>query len=315
MQRRHFLASMAAAAAFPAWSQSAPVRIVVGATPGGGTDTLARTIAAEMSSLLGGTFVVENKPGAGGNIAASYVANAEPDGRTLLMCYTSHAINATLYPDLAFDPVKDFKPVCYVASAPSILCARSNLGASNMAECIALAKQSPGTLNIALPGIGSAGHLGAEMLKTMAGIDMVSVPYKGTAPAMNDVLAGQVDMMFAGLALARGQLDARRLKALGLSTATPIAAYPDIQPINNTLPGYDFTAWYGLLGPAGMERTVADDYAAGVRKGLENEGVRTRLNSEGLLATGSTPDAFQAFLIEEIERWGKVVKASGATAG
>ena len=317
MQRRHFLTSMAAAAALPAWTnaQSAPVRIVVGAPPGGGTDTLARTIAVEMSRAIGGTFLVENRPGAGGNIAAQYVANSAPDGRTLLLCYTSHAINASLYSNLGFDPVKDFTPVCYVATAPSILCARPTLEANNISELIALAKQSPGKLNIALPGIGSAGHLGAEVLKMMSGIDMVSVPYKGTAPAMNDVLGGQVDMMFAGLALSRGQLEDKRLKPLGLSSKTPLADYPEILPIDRTLPGYDFSAWYGLLGPAKMDKALSDNYSAGARKGLQSEEVRSRMQHEGLLATGTTPEAFETFLVSEIQRWGAVVKASGATAG
>jgi len=322
MQRRHFLASMAAAATTATLgtptvlrAQSAPVRIIVGAPPGGGTDTLARTLAMELSRVLGGNFVVENKPGAGGNIAASQVANSAPDGTTLLMCYTSHAINETLYADLSFDPVADFTPVCNVASAPAILCARPAFEANDIAELIALAKQSPGALNIALPGIGSAGHLAAEVLKTMAGIDMVSVPYKGTAQAINDVLAGQVDLMFAGLALAGRQLADKNLKGLGLSSIKPLAEYPALKPIANSLPGYDFNAWYGLLGPAKLDPALTEKYSAATRQVLKNEQVRTRMATEGLLATGSTPSEFQAFLVSEIERWGKIVKASGATAG
>ena len=317
MERRHFLASMAAATILPTWAhaQSTPVRIVVGAPPGGGTDSLARTLAAELSRIAGGTFLVENRPGAGGNIAAQYVANAAPDGSTLLLCYTSHAINATLYSNLGFDPVSSFTPVSYVASAPSILCAHPSVAANDMPGLIALARQSPGKLNIALPGIGSAGHLGAEVLKMMAGIDMVSVPYKGTAPAMNDVVGGQVDMMFAGLALARGQLDDKRLKPLGLSSRDPLADFPQAIPIDRTLPGYDFSAWYGLLGPAGMDKRIADAYSVGVREGLENEKSRNRLRHEGMLVTASTPESFNTFLASEIQRWGAVVKASGATAG
>ena len=317
MDRRQFLASMAAASILPAWAhaQSAPVRIVVGAPPGGGTDTLARTLAAEMSRILGSTFVVENRPGAGGNIAAQYVANAAPDGSTLLLCYTSHAINATLYSDLGFDPVKAFTPVSHVATAPSILCAHPSLAADDIPGLIALARQSPGKLNIALPGIGSAGHLGAEVLKMMAGIDMVSVPYKGTAPAMNDVVGGQVDMMFAGLALARGQLNDKRLKSLGLSSRDPLADFPQAIPIDRTLPGYDFSAWYGLLGPAGMDGKIANAYSESVQKGLESEKFRSRMRHEGMLVTATTPESFNTFIGNEIQRWGAVVKASGATAG
>ena len=316
MQRRNFVGALALASTIPVWAraQAAPVRIVVGAPPGGGTDTLARTIAAQLTQTMGGTYVVENRPGGGGNIAASYVAKAAPDGQTLLMCYTSHAINATLYPELNFDPVKDFTPLSHVANAPSVLCAKPDFAADNIEELIALAKQSPGSLNIALPGIGSAGHLGAEVLKTMANVDMVSVPYKGTAQALNDVLAGQVQLTFAGLALAGGQLTGKKLKALGVSSAEPLAGFPEIPPIARTLPGYDFSAWYGLLGPAGMEPALADAYSAGTRKALENPQVRARMLNEGLLATGSTVEEFRTVLATEIDRWGKIVKASGATA-
>lgn len=320
MQRRHFLAAMAAvgaSSALPALTraQSGPVRIVVGAPPGGGTDTLARTLAAQLTQTVGGTYVVENRPGAGGNIAAAYVASAAPDGNTLLMCYTSHAINATLYPQLSFDPVADFTPLCHVANAPSMLCARPEFPADNVGQLIELARKSPGSLNIALPGIGSAGHLGAEVLKSMAEIDMVTVPYKGTAQALNDVLAGQVQLTFAGLALAAGQLSAGKLKALGVSSAQPLAAYPNVPPIDKTLPGYDFSAWYGLLGPAGMDPARVAVLSNGTQKALADEKVRERMLGEGLLATGSTPEQFREILIGDIERWGKIVKSSGATAG
>ncbi|MVW70674.1 hypothetical protein GOQ25_03945 [Bordetella sp. 15P40C-2] len=186
---------------------------------GGGTDTVARVLAAEIGNRLGETFLVENRPGAGGNIAAQEVARSANDGRTLLMCYTSHAINATLYPKLPFDSVKDFTPISHVANAPSFLLAHPSVNANNMTELIALAKTQPGALSIALPGIGSAGHLCAEVIKLQSGVDMLSVPYKGTAPAMNDLLGGQVNLLFAGAALAKGQLAAKSVKALGVSSA------------------------------------------------------------------------------------------------
>lgn len=318
MDRRSFMGALGAgmaAASGLAHAQGGPTRIIVGATPGGGTDTVARMLAAQLGKYLPGTYVVDNRPGAGGNIAAQTVAHAEPDGRTLLVCYTSHAINATLYGNLAFDPVKSFQPIAYVASAPSILVAHPSVQADDVPQLIALAKSRPGALNIALPGIGSAGHLCAEVLKQQAKVDLVLVPYKGTAPAMTDVLGGQVQLMFAGAALARPQLQGKTLKALGVSSAQRMETLPGIPPIADTLPGYDFNAWYGLLGPAGMDRGLAERLSEATGRILADPGNRSRLMDEGLIATGSTPQGFHDFLVTEVDRWGKVVKASGARAG
>ncbi|ARP79956.1 MFS transporter [Bordetella genomosp. 8] len=318
MDRRSFMGALGAgmaAASGLARAQGGPTRIIVGATPGGGTDTVARMLAAQLANYVPGTYVVDNRPGAGGNIAAQAVAHAEPDGRTLLVCYTSHAINATLYGNLSFDPVKSFQPIAYVASAPSILVAHPSVRANNVKELIALAQARPGTLNIALPGIGSAGHLCAEVLKEETKVDLVLVPYKGTAPAMTDVLGGQVQLMFAGAALARPQLEGKTLKALGVSSARRMEILPAIPPIADTLPGYDFNAWYGLLGPAGMDGGLADRLSAATGRILADPANRKRLMDEGLIATGSTPDGFRQFLVTEVNRWGQVVKASGARAG
>lgn len=318
MHRRAFMGVLGAgivATCSVSKAQSPTTRIIVGATPGGGTDTVARVLAAELGRVLGETFVVENRPGAGGNIAAQEVARATPDGRTLLMCYTSHAINATLYPKLSFDPVKSFTPISHVANAPSILLAHPSVKADNVAQLIALAKAEPGVLSVALPGIGSAGHLGAEVIKLQAGIDILSVPYKGTAPAMNDLLGGQVSLMFAGAALAKGQLAAKTLKPLGVSSAQRMAEFPEIAPIADTLPGYDFNAWYGLLGPAGVDGAQTQRLSQAAAQVLSNPEIKQRLLDEGLQAIGSTPDDFQHFVESEIVRWGKVVKASGARAG
>ncbi|MCD0502791.1 tripartite tricarboxylate transporter substrate binding protein [Bordetella petrii] len=318
MHRRTFMGALGAgalAASGLARAQAPTTRVVVGATPGGGTDTVARLLAAELGRVLGETFVVENRPGAGGNIAAQEVARAAPDGRTLLMCYTSHAINATLYPKLPFDPVKSFTPISHVADAPSILVAHPSVQADNVQEMIALAKADPGALSMALPGIGSAGHLGAEVIKMQAGIDLLLVPYKGTAPALNDVIGGQVSMMFAGAALAKGQLAAKTVKALGVSSAQRMAEFPGIPPIADTLPGYDFSAWYGLLGPAGVDAAQAQRLSQAAGQILGDAAIKRRLLDEGLIAVGDTPADFQGFLQAQIDRWGKVVKDSGARAG
>ncbi|MBV7483945.1 tripartite tricarboxylate transporter substrate binding protein [Bordetella sp. BOR01] len=318
MQRRTFMGALGAGALAVsglAKAQGATTRVIVGATPGGGTDTVARTLAAEMGRVLGETFMVDNRPGAGGNIAAQEIARAKPDGRTLLMCYTSHAINATLYPNLPFDPVRGFTPISHVANAPSILVAHPSVKADDMAELIALAKAEPGALSMALPGIGSAGHLGAEVIKMQAGVDLLLVPYKGTAPAMNDLIGGQVSLMFAGAALAQGQLQAGALKPLGVSSARRMEEFPAIPPIADTLPGYDFSAWYGLLGPAGMDAAQAKRLSQAAAGVLGDPKIQRRLLDEGLIAVGSTPADFQQFLQTEISRWGKVVQASGARAG
>ncbi|CAM3942059.1 Bug family tripartite tricarboxylate transporter substrate binding protein [Bordetella tumulicola] len=318
MHRRTFMGVLGAgalAASGVAHAQTPTTRIVVGATPGGGTDTVARVLAAELGRVMGETFVVENRPGAGGNIAAQEVARATPDGRTLLMCYTSHAINATLYPKLPFDPIKSFTPVVHVANAPSILLAHPSVKANNMAELIALAKAEPGQLSMGLPGIGSAGHLGAEVIMLETGIDVLLVPYKGTAPAMTDVLGGQVSMMFAGAALAKGQLKSKALKPLGISSAQRMSVYPDIAPIADTIPGYDFSAWYGLLGPAGMDAGRTKKLSEATTQVLNDAKIKGQLLEEGLLVEGGAPAEFQRFLQTEIERWGTVVKASGAQAG
>lgn len=318
MHRRTFMGVLGAGALAVsglATAQAPTTRVIVGATPGGGTDTVARVLSAELGRLLGETFLVENRAGAGGNIAAQEVARATPDGRTLLLCYTSHAINASLYPKLPFDPVKSFTPISHVANAPSILLAHPSVKADNVEQLIALAKAEPGALNMALPGIGSAGHLGAEVIKLQAGIDVLSVPYKGTAPAMNDLIGGQVNLMFAGAALAKGQLAAKTLKALGVSSAQRMTEYPDIPPIADTLPGYDFSAWYGLLGPAGMDAAQTQRLAQATAQVLGDATIKQRLLDEGLQTVGSNPEDFERFVQSEIVRWGKVVQASGARAG
>lgn len=203
----------------------------------------------------------------------------------------------------------------YLATAPSFLVAHPSVKASTLPELIALAKAQPGTLNMALPGIGSAGHLGSEVLKREAGIDLVLVPYKGTAPAMTDLLGGQVQLMFAGAAIAKAQIETRKINALAVSSAARMEIMPSVPPVADTLPGYEFSAWYGVLGPAGMDKAYAEKLSLATGKILANPGNRRRLLDEGLIATGSTPDGFRDFLVTEVEHWGKVVRESNARAG
>ncbi|MGJ7582654.1 tripartite tricarboxylate transporter substrate binding protein [Variovorax sp. RHLX14] len=295
-----------------AMAQPQATRLLVGATPGGGTDIVARAIALELGQRLDRPFIVENRPGAAGNIAALATTKAEPNGLTLLLSYTSHAINASLYDNLPFDPVKDFTPISQIASSPAMLVARPLFKANNVTELIALAKTQPGKLNVAMAGIGSANHLAGEMLKRDAGIDIVGVPYKGTGPAIQDVVAGQIDLVFAGVATVQSLIKGGRLKALAVTSPRRLPAYPDVPAISEVLPGYEYNSWYGLFGPAKMPKEMVDALAGAARAALTSPEMAKRLADEGLVPVGSTPAEFQKFIATEIVRWGKVVAATGA---
>ena len=320
MNRRQLIARASALAMLPTGllslgdvlAQPQATRLLVGATPGGGTDIVARAIALELGRRLDRPFIVDNRPGAAGNIAALATAKAEPDGQTLLLSYTSHAINASLYDNLPFDPVKDFTPISQIASSPAILVARPSFKANNVAELIALAKAQPGKLNVAVAGIGSANHLAGEMLKRDAGIDIVGVPYKGTGPAIQDVVAGQIDLVFAGVATVQSLVKGGRLKALAVTSPKRLPAYPDVPAISEVLPGYEYSSWYGLFGPARMPREMVDRLAGAARAALASPEMAKRLADEGLVPVGSSPAEFQKFVATEIVRWGKVVTAVGA---
>ncbi|WP_076998236.1 tripartite tricarboxylate transporter substrate binding protein [Variovorax sp. KK3] len=315
MKRRDILiASAAAALATGARAQvgGAPVRILVGAPAGGSTDTLARTLAASMGPVLGRTVIVENRPGAGGNIAAEAVAKAAPDGNTLLMSFTSHAINATLYPSLPFDPIKDFSALTCVATSPSVLVAHPSVPAANVRELIALAKAKPGQLNFAIGGIGSSLHMAGDAFKMQSNTFIVNIPYRGTAPAVQDVLAGQVQLMFAAVGNVQAHVKAGKLKALGVTTAKRLPSLPEVPAIAETLPGYESSAWFGLFGPGGLQPDVAKRISDAARQAIAQPEMRKRLETEGAIPVGNSPEQFTEFVKGEIVRWGKVVKFSGA---
>lgn len=290
----------------------APLRILVGAPAGGSTDTLARSLATEMGRQLARPVIVENRPGAGGNIAADAVAKAAPDGSTLLMSFTSHAINASLYPSLPFDPVKDFTALTCVATSPSVLVAHPTLPARDVRELIALAKARPGQLNFAIGSVGSSLHLAGDAFKMQAGVYIVNIPYRGTAPAIQDVLAGQVELMFAAVGNAQAQIRAGRLKALGVTSATRLAAFPDVMAIAEVLPGYESSAWFGLFAPGRMDPALARKLSDAARKAIASPEVRRRLETEGYVPVGNSPEDFSRFVQGEITRWAKVVKFAGA---
>ncbi len=316
IQRRHVLIALSPVSAVlhssNALAQTAPVRILVGAPAGGSTDTLARTLATEMGSLLGRTVIVENRPGAGGNIAADAVAKAVPDGNTLLMSFTSHAINASLYKTLPFDPVKDFTPLTCVATSPSVLVAHPSLPAKDVRELIALAKAQPGKLNFAIGAVGSSLHLAGDAFKMQSGAYIVNIPYRGTAPALQDVLAGQVDLMFAAVGNAQAQIRAGKLKALGVTSAKRLPAFPDVPAIAEVLPGYESSAWFGLFGPGQMDPALAKRVSDAARQAIASPDVKKRLEHEGAVPVGNSPEEFARFVQSEIPRWAKVVQFSGA---
>ena len=312
LNRRTVLLSATYLIASYAHGQVGTTRIFVGAPAGGSTDTLARTLAQELSRLLGKTVVVENRPGAGGNIAADSVAKSAPDGNTLLMSFTSHAINASLYPTLPFDPIKDFTPLTCVATSPSILIAHPSVAAKDVRELIALAKAKPGKLNFAIGAVGSSLHLAGDLFKMQSGSYIVNIPYRGTAPAIQDVIAGQVELMFAAVGNAQAHIKAGKLKALGVTSSRRLAAFPDVPAIAEVLPGYESSAWFGLFGPPRMSTELTKRISDAARQAIATPDVRRRLETEGAIAVGNSPEEFANFVQSEITRWAKVVKFSGA---
>ena len=313
MERREIMLLATGLLSSAAWAQIAvPMRILVGAPAGGSTDTLARTLAQELGRLLGKVVVVENRPGAGGNIAAEAVARAAPDGNTLLMSFTSHAINASLYPHLAFDPVKDFTALTCVATSPSLLVAHPSVPAKDVRELIALAKANPGKLNFAIGALGSSLHLAGDLFKMQSGTYIVNIAYRGTAPPIQDVIAGQIELMFAAVGNAQAHVRAGKLKALGVTSARRLEAFPDVPAIAEALPGYESSAWFGLFGPARMPAEVAKRIGDAARQAVATPEVRRRLASEGAIPVGNSQEEFSRFVQAEIVRWARVVKFSGA---
>ena len=290
-----------------------PIKLLVGASPGGTTDTLARAIAVEMSSSLGQPVLVVNRPGAGGNLAAEAVAKSEPDGYTLLVSFTSHTINATLYPHLPFDPFADFTPITMIATVPSLLVGNPKLPAANLEALIALAKAKPDKLTIAIGGIGSSLHLAGDQFKMMAGVRILNVPYKGTSPAMTDVLGGQVDLMFISLVTGTAQVRAGNLRAYGVTTAKRLPSFPDVPAISELVPGFESMAWFGVFGPAKLPAAITEKLNGVIAGALKSAKLREQLRNEGATPVGNSAADFAAFVREDIKRWAPIVKQSGAT--
>lgn len=290
-----------------------PVKLLVGAPPGGTTDTIARAIATPMAAALKQSVIVENRPGAGGNLAADTVAKSAPDGYTLLVSFSSHTINASLYPKLPFDPAADFTAITKIATVPSLLVGNPKVPAHDLKALIDLAKAQPDKLTIGLGGIGSSLHLAGEKFKLMTGVRMLNVPYKGTAPALTDVLGGQLDLMFISLVTGAEHVRAGTLRAYGVTSAQRLPAFPDVPAIGEAVPGFESTAWFGVFGPAKLPPTITEKLNTVIVGALADPDLRARLQTEGATPVGDTPAAFAAFVREDIARWAPIVKASGAT--
>jgi tripartite-type tricarboxylate transporter receptor subunit TctC len=290
-----------------------PLKLLVGAPAGGTTDTIARAISEPMAAALKQPVLVENRPGAGGNLAAAAVAKSAPDGYTLLVSFSSHTINATLYPTLPYDPVADFTPITMIARVPSMLVGRADLPAKDLKALIELAKAKPHTLTIGLAGIGSSVHLAGEKFKLMTGVDLLNVPYKGTTPALTDLLGGQIDLMFISLVIGAEQVRAGKLGAYGVTSAQRQPLFPDLPAIGETVPGFESSAWFGVFAPANLPDAITKRLNTVIISALAGPKLREQLKNEGATSVGNTPREFAAFVREDIERWAPLVKASGAT--
>jgi tripartite-type tricarboxylate transporter receptor subunit TctC len=306
--------ALAAAGAFAQGYPAKPVKVVVPYPPGGPTDIVARVVSQKLAEQTGQQFLVENRAGAGGNIGAEAVARAPADGYTLLVATTAHAINPSLFKSLGYDLQKDFAPVSQLTGGPLVIVVNPSLPAKSVQELIALAKSKPGKLNFASSGNGQSTHLSAELFSSMAGIKMNHVPYKGSAPALTDVIGGQADLMFDTMLSAMPQVKTGKLRALAVTSAARSPAAPDLPTVAESgLPGYAAIAWNGLLAPAGTPKDVVAKLNAELKKTLETADVKERFAAQGFAAAWSPPEQYAAFIQSELAKWAKVVKASGAT--
>ncbi|MGK6308463.1 Bug family tripartite tricarboxylate transporter substrate binding protein [Variovorax sp. DT-64] len=327
VSRRAALALAAAAllAAGPSAAQGTwptkPVRIVVPFAPGGTTDILARAVAPELSKAFGQQFIVDNRAGAGGNVGAEIVARAPNDGYTLLMgTVGTHGINRALYPKLPYDPIKDFVPITLVAAVPNVMEMNADkakaLNINSVADFIKYAKANPGKLNMASSGSGTSIHLAGELFKTMTGSFMTHIPYRGSGPALLDLVGGNADVMFDNLPSSMQQIKAGKLKALAVTSAQRSPALPDVPTVEEaggpSLKGYEANSWFGLLAPAGTSPEIVNRIQQEVAKSLGTAAIKEKMLAQGAIPSGNTPAEFAKLIDSEHTKWAKVVKASGA---
>lgn len=289
-----------------------PIRFIVGYTPGSASDTLARMLGQKMTEAWAQQVVVDSRPGAGGTIASAAAAKASPDGYTILLIAANYAICATLYPKLPFDSVKDFAAVGQVSTSPLVLVVIPSLQVKSASEFIALAKAKPGQLSYGSSGSGSTPHLAVELFKTVAGLEILHVPYKGIAPAFPDLMAGHIQMMFSTIGPVSPLIKSGRLRALAVSSATRSIVAPDIPPLSQTLPGFEAATWYGVLAPAGISGNIVRKLNEALHGIPQMPDVRQRMINAGHEPVNSTPQEFAGLVKSEIVKWAKVVRTSGA---
>jgi tripartite-type tricarboxylate transporter receptor subunit TctC len=316
--RRALITSLAMAALSPATAlaqayPNKPIRLVVPYAAGGATDIIGRAAAAELSKTLGVAVTVDNRPGAGGNVGAELVARSAPDGYTMLVSPSSlHGITPFLYSKLTYDPNKDLAPVIVLASLANVLVVNPAVKANSVADVIALAKAQPGKLSYASSGNGTTIHLSAEMFKQMAGLDIVHVPYKGSGPALTDLIGGQVQAMIEPAVSAAPHVRAGRVRALALTGAKRSPAFPGVPTVAETVPGYEAAAWFAVFAPAGTPKEIISRMNAEGMKATRAPDFIRRVNEQGYEMVGGTPEQMAATIQDEVRRWGPVVKASGA---
>ena len=293
-----------------------PIRIVVPFTPGGSTDILARAVGIELAKAWGQPVIIDNIAGAGGSLGADRVAKATPDGYTLLMGHIGTlAVNPSLYPSLPYDPVKSFAPVAWVARVPNVLVVHPSVKATSVKELVALAKANPGKLNYGSGGNGSAANLATEYLKLQTGTSLLHIPYRGTVPAITDLMGGQIQVLFTGAPAVLGQIKNGQLRALAVSSPTRLAALPDLPTVAEAgYKNFEADQWYGVVAPAGTPHEIVNKLNAQINQALASIELKTRLTSEGAIAMPTTPEAFGQLIVREIARWKPVIQSGRVKA-
>mgnify|MGYP003338502083 FL=1 len=305
----HAMNGAALAQSYP----SKPVRFVVPYTPGGGPDLMARALAQRLTENMGQSFIVENRAGAGGNLGMEFVARAAPDGYTIALALTAqYVVNPALYPKLPYDPVKDYAPIMLVARNPYVLIVHPTVPAKSLKELLALAKARAGQLTFSSSGNGSGAHLSGEMLKTMGGVNMLHIPYKGAGALLPDLIAGQVHLSFVTWSSVGPHVKSGRLRALGVTTVKRSPALPDLPAIAETLPGYDLPVWYGIVAPAGTPREIITRLNAELLKVINLPDFKQRIEVDAVEPIGSTPEQLGDYIRAELVKWAKIVRDSGA---
>ena len=308
-----FIAGSGAARAADDYPNHA-VRWLVGYPPGGSTDICARLIGQYLAQKLGQQFIIENKPGAGNNLATEIAAHAPPDGYTVFLVNPANTINASLYKNLSFDFIRDMAPVAGFIRVPNVMEVNPAVPAKTVAEFIAYAKSNPGKVNMASSGVGTSVHLSGALFMMMTGVNLVHVPYRGAAPALTDMLAGHVQVMFDNLPSSIAHIQAGRLRALAVTTATRAAALPNVPTVADTVPGYEASAFFGMAVPKGTPRPIIDKLNRTINQALADPALQARLAELGGTNIAGTPEDFGKIVVDETNKWTKVVKATGATA-